>query len=96
MRFPLLLRRVSGESMLPTLKPGQLVIGFRSNRWPKTGDIIIFRHQGIEKIKRVTSVSKTGNFEVLGDNNKSSTDSRTFGDLKVEVIVAKLLTLKRP
>jgi len=74
---PLLIRRVVGESMLPKLRPGQIVVGWRSDR-PKVGDIVVIRHGSLEKIKRVGRVEGHKVY-VLGDNANASTDSRQFG-----------------
>ncbi len=73
----MMLRRVAGDSMLPTLKPGQIVIATRHFK-PQVGQIIVVQHRGIQKIKRLTSISDSG-FFVEGDNAKKSTDSRHFG-----------------
>lgn len=77
MKWPLLIRRVSGESMLPSLKPGQVIVGLCTGQ-PRVGQIVIIRHGGLEKIKRVAQVDGKKLY-VLGDNAASSTDSRHFG-----------------
>lgn len=94
MKFPLIIRRVSGDSMKPTLRNRQLVLGLRSNsrRPARKGQIVIFAHNGLEKIKRIKAVTKSGSVEFVGDNQQVSTDSRTFGLLDAEVIIARVLT----
>jgi nickel-type superoxide dismutase maturation protease len=83
------LRRVVGESMLPTLRPGQLVIvGERTTL--RVGDIVMIFHDGIEKIKRVARLD-AGRVYVLGDNPHASTDSREFGWIGAELVVGKVL-----
>jgi nickel-type superoxide dismutase maturation protease len=85
----LLLRRVMGESMLPTIQPGKVIVGL----WPlpvKPGDIVIVRHEGIDKVKRVKGV----NYEklyLLGDNPSASTDSRDFGWIEMKCVLAKVI-----
>lgn len=74
--------------MHPTLKPGQLVL-FTKSRQPKVGDVVMVRHNGMEKIKRITEIRGDEVF-VVGDNVGSSTDSRHFGWVKREDIVGKL------
>ena len=75
--------------MEPALKAGQLVLARRTKNI-KVGDIIIFKHDNLEKIKRVSSVEKAS-IIVLGDNKKSSTDSRSFGPIQTEDIIAKVI-----
>lgn len=82
------IRRVVGDSMLPTLTSGKLVV-FVSRR-PRVGDVVMFRHSGHEKIKRVARLDD-GRLYVLGDNPVASTDSRDFGWLGLESVVATLL-----
>ena len=72
-----ILRRVVGESMLPTLKQGDVVIGQRG-KTPQIGDIVIAWVNGKEVIKRIISVTD-GGYDLRGDNAESSTDSRSYG-----------------
>jgi phage repressor protein C with HTH and peptisase S24 domain len=82
----IVIRRIVGRSMAPTLVPGQTVVAVRKAR-PYTGSLVIIRHNGREKIKRVHRV-KHGLVYVAGDNPSSSTDSRHFGWLETKAIVA--------
>ncbi len=91
--IPLVLRRVEGTSMLPALPEGKLVVAIRWYRRLRVGDIVIFEHAGLEKIKRITKM-KSGNVYVTGTNPAHSTDSRHFGWLNTEDIKAKVLTVK--
>lgn len=85
----LLVRRISGESMLPTLRAGQLVL-FASGRPLHVGDVVMFRHDNKEKIKRIARL-ESGKVYLLGDNPEASTDSREFGWLGNEVVVGVLV-----
>lgn len=81
-------RRVVGNSMVPTLREGQIVWahGFRSF---KPGQIVIACVNGREIIKRIDSISG-GKVFLLGDNETKSTDSRKFGsipDTNIEGVV---------
>lgn len=72
-----ILRRVEGVSMLPALKPGDVVVGQRGKQ-PRVGDIVIAWVHDKEVIKRISQVTDDG-YELLGDNKTASTDSRTYG-----------------
>ena len=83
---------VSGNSMLPTLKPGQDVLCF--NWWRlvgiKVGDIVVIKVNGKEMVKRIQNVYDLEVF-VEGDNKKDSTDSRSFGPVKKDQIIGKII-----
>lgn len=82
-------RRVHGNSMAPTLKDGQLVVG-RQTRELNDGDVVIVSHNGLEKIKRIEK-HEGDLIYLLGDNGLESTDSRTLGWLPATVIIAKVV-----
>ena len=84
-----IMRQVEGDSMAPTLKAGQLVIG-KVTRELETGDVVIVSHNGLEKIKRIEK-HQGDLIYLLGDNSVSSTDSRNFGWLPAKVIIAKVI-----
>jgi nickel-type superoxide dismutase maturation protease len=86
---PLLVRRVVGESMLPNLKPGQIVVAWRSGR-PKVGDVVVIRHDSLEKIKRIGKIESRKVY-VLGDNSAASTDSRQFGAIDRTQIIGRVI-----
>ncbi|HWZ65397.1 MAG TPA: S24/S26 family peptidase [Patescibacteria group bacterium] len=81
-----LIRRVVGESMLPVLRQGVVVIGWRLKR-PNVGNIVIAKWQGRELIKRVADV-RPDSYYLVGDNPVASTDSRTYGWLPASAVVA--------
>lgn len=84
-----LVRRVLGDSMVPTLVPGTVVVGIRA-RTIKPGDVVVLRHGGLDKIKRVRDIQFDKIF-VTGDNPMQSTDSRDLGWLSVESVLAKII-----
>lgn len=72
---------VPSESMEPTLKAGSYIIGSRIYGELKTGDIIIFEHDGKMLVKRIaatageritengfTYIVPKGSYFVMGDN----------------------------
>jgi signal peptidase I len=75
--------------MLPSLRPGQIVVGWRVGR-PKVGDIVVIKHDRLEKIKRVSKI-KGHKVYVLGDNAAVSTDSRQFGYIDQTQIIGRLI-----
>jgi nickel-type superoxide dismutase maturation protease len=84
--------RVTGESMLPVLKPGDVVLAdpfaYRHS-CPQPGDIVIARHplrQDVTLIKRVSAVLEDGRCRLEGDNPAESTDSRAFGAVVPEQV----------
>jgi signal peptidase I len=81
---------VEGESMSPTLRPGDLLMATRSGRIDR-GALLVVEHPdrpGYEMVKRLAGVpgdSVAGRwlgpdeFWMLGDNPPASTDSRSLG-----------------
>ena len=86
---------VVGESMLPTLRPGdRLVVQYGAHVAP--GALVVVRRpdrQSLLVVKRVRERRKSG-WIVIGDNPDQSNDSRDFGpvpDSLIEgVVVARL------
>jgi len=75
--------------MMPTLPPNQLVFGRGWFRKIRPGNVVVFDHDGIEKIKRVSEV-KAAKYFMLGDHKQASTDSREFGWISRSQIRAKI------
>lgn len=81
--------------MTPAYTPGQLVIAAGWFKDIQVGDVVIFRHNGKEKIKRIKHVDPLKGIFVLGDNPAQSIDSRTFGWIDFDEVAAKVIWPKR-
>jgi nickel-type superoxide dismutase maturation protease len=90
LRPPLSLRRVHGDSMLPTLQHGQIIVVRHWFVRPRPGQVVIIENQGLSKIKRVEKL-RNNEIYVLGDNSGQSTDSRAFGWLPVQQVKGVLI-----
>lgn len=88
MHAPIMVRRVVGQSMLPTLRPG-IVVMFRRFGKCQPGDIVVARVAGREVVKRVLWLDANHAY-IVGDNPGYSTDSRQFGPIPVAAIVGTL------
>jgi phage repressor protein C with HTH and peptisase S24 domain len=75
--------------MWPVLEPGGVVIAVPKLQY-RHEDVVIIRHNGSEKIKRIWTV-QGGRYDVRGDNPSKSTDSRQFGLIKKETILGKVI-----
>ena len=74
--------------MLPALRPEQIIFAYYTKY--SIGDIVIFQHNGMEKVKRIAKIDNDKVW-VLGDNLAHSTDSRNFGWIKQTDIIAKVI-----
>lgn len=84
--------QVAGDSMRPTLEPGDRVVLVRT-RHLRPGDRAVVAYPRAPDrlvVKRVTGVS-AGGLIVHGDNPAASTDSRDFGPVPPEEAVGRVL-----
>lgn len=91
MRWPIIVRRVHGHSMVPILPPQTVVVGISWLRKFNTGDVVIFEHHGKEKIKRIQEVLGDGSLFVVGEHPETSTDSRHFGAIDPESVLGRIV-----
>lgn len=96
--FPLI--EVVGDSMYPTYKNGEIVVGRRLFRKSslKKGDVVVYYNPTDQSkrrvIKRIDSVTKDkGNilFYCLGDNAEESYDSRYYGFFSSNLVICKIV-----
>ncbi len=76
--------RVVGKSMEPLLHEGDDILV--AQKTPQFGDVIVFHHEGLRKIKLVTRFMRSG-ITVRGLNPQHSTDSRNYGTIPCENII---------
>lgn len=84
------LRRVIGKSMMPTLRPGQLVLASCLYGELRKNSVVVVRHDNIDKIKRIREINNNRLF-VVGDNSRASLDSRSFGWLPIRSVRGKVI-----
>ena len=104
--FPFIRFVVRGESMMPNFIPGCRLLVSRVSylfHRPQTDDVVIIRdprNSTRELIKRIVAVpgDKMGDivlheneYFVAGDNKDHSRDSRSFGPIQRNLIVAKVV-----
>lgn len=80
---------VQGESMRPTLLPGDRLLVVRTLRRPRVGQLVVVgdpRAPGRRLVKRVAAVEGRA-AAVAGDNASASTDSAVFGPVVVSARV---------
>ena len=87
--------RVVGNSMERTLKEGDLVTYKKINLKNidlKIGDLVVASHPRTKNkfiIKRIHGIYQN-KFDLRGDNSLSSTDSREFGLIQLDLIIGKV------
>ena len=83
--------RVEGDSMLPALRDGDLVL-INPHADFETGDIVLAQHpfkQSVKIIKRIAEILPGERYILLGDNLPESSDSRAFGAIAAKDILGK-------
>src|SRR5262245_18533241 len=84
---------VEGNSMPPALPDGSAVL-IDQRAKIDAGDIVRARHpykQSVKILKRVDKINIDGTYELVGDNEAESTDSRTFGPIPLKEILGKVV-----
>jgi nickel-type superoxide dismutase maturation protease len=95
--LPYGLADVAGRSMLPTLRPGDVVV-VRWRARVSAGDVVVVRRPdrpGLNVVKRAAR-REAGGWWVLGDNPAESDDSRVFGVVPDAAVVARVLARPWP
>ena len=87
--------KVEGDSMTPTIEPGDDV-AVDPNGTLAEGDIVVIRHpyiKDIVMIKRVFRIEEDERLFLSSDNPFESTDSRTFGAVSLECVKGKAVAI---
>ncbi len=87
--------RVNGESMRPLLRDGSLIAALPLDPAAilREGDVVVARRpdrQEVEMVKRIQAIDAHGNLFLVGDNPSASTDSRHFGPVSRELVLARV------
>jgi nickel-type superoxide dismutase maturation protease len=93
---------ITGESMIPTLQPGDRVLVFRGvgplTATIRVGDLVAFgdpRRPERTMVKRVAGFA-AGGIVVHGDNAAASTDSRHFGPVDPRAVRGRVVYRYHP
>lgn len=88
---------VRGPSMVPTLRDGDRLL-VRYGVAVRPGDIVVARHplqQDLLLVKRAVE-RREGGWWLLGDNPYAEGDSRLFGTVPDELVLARAIARYRP
>ncbi|TVL94080.1 nickel-type superoxide dismutase maturation protease [Streptomyces sp. SAJ15] len=91
------LAEVHNPSMVPTLSPGDQLV-MRYGAVVRAGDVVVMRHpfrQDLLIVKRAVE-RREGGWWVLGDNPYVENDSREFGMVPDDLVVARVWLRLRP
>ena len=83
---------VEGESMVPTLKNGDIVLVDPQANF-SIGDVVLAKHPYKSSVMILKRIADKDNrtLSLAGDNPAESTDSRTFGAVSIESIIGKVV-----
>jgi nickel-type superoxide dismutase maturation protease len=90
--------RVEGDSMLPALRDGDLVL-INPHADLRIGDIVLAQHpfkRSVKIIKRIAEILPGERYILLGDNLPESSDSRSFGAIAAKDILGKAVAKIKP
>lgn len=87
---PIFIRRVVGDSMSPKLPADKLLIATTIFHDLHPGFVVIVSHDGKQKVKRIERIIGEKVY-VIGDNLSASTDSRHFGWLDYDQVIAVVI-----
>jgi hypothetical protein len=97
MALPLRLVRISGPSMVPALRSGDVVLArWRPGRLTcRVGEVVLValpdRPLSVKRVRRRTANAARATLWLEGDNAFGSTDSRTFGEISETAVQGRIL-----
>jgi signal peptidase I len=88
---------VAGDSMAPTLHAGEWWLARRTSK-VGVGDVVVLRPPGDDDLLTVKRITRHegDSWWVEGDNAGRSRDSRAFGPVAPEAVLARLVLRYRP
>ncbi len=107
--FPTIRFIVRGESMAPRFSSGEKILANRLSyalRKPRRGEVVVARDprdESRELVKRIVAVPgdtiggvllRPNEYFLRGDNERQSTDSRTFGPVAKNHIIGKVISMR--
>jgi nickel-type superoxide dismutase maturation protease len=93
--------RITGESMQPTLLPGDIVLvdtHAYDNTLPTVSDILLARHpyqKDLIIIKRVVDLTPEGRLVLYSDNLRAGSDSRQLGTISMQRVIGRVTGVLR-
>lgn len=95
--LPITRFKIEDRSMEPAFRSGDYVIinklAYIFGK-PFKGDVVVLKHPKEKErfiIKRISVVTNSDEYYVIGDNRDFSQDSRHFGPIKKDLIIGKVL-----
>jgi nickel-type superoxide dismutase maturation protease len=88
--------RVTGDSMLPTVMPNDIVLvdtHAYTASIPKVGEIVLVHHpyqKDLKIIKRVAEITPEGRLVLHSDNRQAGSDSRQFGTISTQRLIGRV------